>query len=77
MIIIFLIQGIQLELITTWREYINENKKEIFKEQDITSPPSQIGKGWIEENINLNTTDNYYDCQISPPKGSYKFRRGG
>ncbi|HHT02816.1 MAG TPA: transglutaminase domain-containing protein [Bacteroidales bacterium] len=55
---------IQLELITTWREYINENKKEIFKEQDITSP-SQIGK-WIEENINLNTTDNYYDCQISP-----------
>ncbi|MDD4683655.1 MAG: transglutaminase-like domain-containing protein [Bacteroidales bacterium] len=55
---------IQLELITSWREYINENKKEIFLEQDITSP-LQIGK-WIKTNINLNTTDNYYGCQISP-----------
>ncbi|MFA7081155.1 MAG: transglutaminase-like domain-containing protein [Bacteroidales bacterium] len=55
---------IQLELITSWREFINENKNEIFLENDISSP-SQIGK-WIEENISLNKTDNYYGCQISP-----------
>lgn len=55
---------IQLELITSWREFINDNKNEIFLGQDISSP-SQIGK-WIEENISLNKTDNYYGCQISP-----------
>ncbi len=55
---------IQLELITPWREYINKNKQEIFNtDQALTA--KEISK-WIQENIELNTTDNYYNCQISP-----------
>jgi hypothetical protein len=55
---------IQLELITPWREYIYNNKEEIFGETEITSA-SQIAT-WVKENIELNQTENYYNCQISP-----------
>lgn len=60
---------IQLELITTWREYIANNKDEIFSGKTPKSP-EEVSK-WVEENIELNTTDNYYNCQISP-KGVIK-----
>lgn len=62
---------IQLELITPWREYIYTNKKEIFGEEEFSSP-IQIAK-WIKENIKLNSNDNYYNCQISP-KGVISLR---
>ncbi|MFA6806421.1 MAG: transglutaminase-like domain-containing protein [Bacteroidales bacterium] len=55
---------IQLELITPWRQYIFENKKDIFFDIEFNTP-KQIGE-WIEKNIDLNLTDNYYGCQISP-----------
>lgn len=55
---------IQLEIITPWREYINNNKEEIFKTNENLSA-KEISK-WIQENIELNTKDNYYNCQISP-----------
>lgn len=63
---------IQLELITPWREYINNNKEEIFGQEEIKTP-SQIST-WINNNVKLNTTDNYYNCQISP-KGVLKIKQ--
>lgn len=55
---------IQLEIITPWREYISNNREEIFKTNENLSA-KDIAK-WIQENIELNNEDNYYNCQISP-----------
>ncbi|MFA6824091.1 MAG: transglutaminase-like domain-containing protein [Bacteroidales bacterium] len=55
---------IQLEIITPWREYISNNREEIFKTNENLSA-KEIAK-WIQENIELNNEDNYYGCQISP-----------
>lgn len=55
---------IQLEIITPWREYISNNREEIFKTNENISA-KEIAK-WIQENIELNNEDNYYGCQISP-----------
>lgn len=63
---------IQLELITPWREYIYNNKLEIFSDEEIKTP-LQIST-WINNNIELNTKDNYYNCQISP-KGVLKLKQ--
>lgn len=50
---------IALEQLTAWRSYIH----------DYFNKPFKTGKevaNWIEKNIKINTTDNYYNVPISP-----------
>ncbi|MDR0971256.1 MAG: transglutaminase-like domain-containing protein [Bacteroidales bacterium] len=56
---------IQLELLTSWREYIYNNRVSLFGKGDSFPDVKEI-ISWIENNIRLNLTDNYYGCAISP-----------
>lgn len=51
---------IQLEIITTWRESIP-----LILKNEVFRTPEDIAI-WINNNININNSDNYYGCQISP-----------
>jgi Transglutaminase-like enzymes, putative cysteine proteases len=55
---------IQLERISTWREYIQNNINSLFGSMQINAP-NQLAV-WINDSIQINTTDNYYGCIISP-----------
>lgn len=54
---------IQLEKITNYREFLQKH----FADQanSFIQNPQQIAD-WINQNIKLNTVENYYDVQISP-----------
>lgn len=54
---------IQLEKITNYREFLQKH----FADQanSFIENPQQIAD-WINQNIKLNTVENYYDVQISP-----------
>lgn len=61
---------IQLEKITPYREYLQEYFKDYA--QQFTFCPQTIAD-WINSNIKINNTDNYYGVQISP-KGVLKIK---
>ncbi|MBO5844498.1 MAG: transglutaminase domain-containing protein [Bacteroidales bacterium] len=61
---------IQLEKITPYREYLQEYFKDYA--QQFSFCPQSIAD-WINSNIKINNTDNYYGVQISP-KGVLKIK---
>lgn len=61
---------IQLEKITPYREYLQDYFKDYA--QQFTFCPQTIAD-WINSNIKINNTDNYYGVQISP-KGVLKIK---
>lgn len=62
---------IQLEKITPYREYLQEYFKDYA--QQFSFCPQSIAD-WINSNIKINNTDNYYGVQISP-KGVLKIKQ--
>lgn len=55
---------IELELITPWRQKL-QNAIGVEKAKEFRDDVSLIIK-YVKENIVINTTDNYYDCRITP-----------
>ncbi|MCH3923825.1 MAG: transglutaminase-like domain-containing protein [Bacteroidales bacterium] len=62
---------IALEKITPWRSFLR--KSFIKQEKDFTRDPQNIAK-WINNNIKVNNSDNYYGVPISP-KGILKIKQ--
>ena len=54
---------IQLEMITPWRSFLQ--KYFSFQAADFKSNPANVS-AWINNNVRLNNSDNYYGVPISP-----------